>query len=162
MPIIQTVRGDLIQLFKEGKFTSIAHGCNCFHVQGAGIAGQLAGVWPQVSMSDRSTKYGDLKKLGTYSVAKTECGNVLNLYTQYRPGREDKARLYDSIEKAFEKLNADIVDDNAILGIPQLGAGIAGGDWDHIQGVIERVSTNINIVVVEWSKETAKNLFTFT
>lgn len=160
MPIIKTINGDLLELFKQHQFNAIAHGCNCFHVQGAGIAGQISKEFPQATKADRTgSKYGDIKKLGSFSTALTPYGAILNLYTQYRPGKESETRLYDSIKKAFEAINACKF---GVIGIPKLGAGIAGGDWKHIAGIIEGVSKDIEIVVVEYEKNNSTNPFTFS
>lgn len=38
--IVNYIKGDIVALFLEGNI--IAHGCNCFHTMGSGVAGQLA------------------------------------------------------------------------------------------------------------------------
>lgn len=160
MPIIKKVKGDLIDMFKKGEFVEIIHGCNCFHNMGAGIARTIAHEFPFAEYVDKGTEFGSVEKLGEYSaalvsVAHNRVASVVNAYTQLYPGRENKRRLYNSIEKVFTKLNNQLdgkLDDDMITGIPKIGAGLAGGDWGIIEEIINRVTPNMNIVLVEWDK----------
>lgn len=52
------VNGDLIKLALSGKFTAIAHGCNCYKTMGAGIAKQIAERFPNVFEADKATMLG--------------------------------------------------------------------------------------------------------
>ena len=149
--ILDTVYGDLIALFKERKFSAIAHGCNCFHVMGAGIAGQIAEQFPEAYRADEVTSRGYSMKLGSYTDVMTEYGRIINLYTQYRPGVEIPLRLYDSIKRGFERLDQEFGgDERFVLGIPKIGAGIAGGNWGYISYLIDAVTPNLNITLVEY------------
>lgn len=150
MPIIKTETGNLLNLFKQDNFTAIVHGCNCFHTMGSGIAGQISDQFPESQAIDRKTKFGDITKLGKYSHIICEFGNIINLYTQFRPGREIKPRLYHSIEEGFTLLNHVFQDYDGTIGIPRIGAGIAGGDWKAIHRIIDGVTDNLNIMLVEW------------
>lgn len=152
MPIVGTMKGDLVEFFKKGEFDAIAHGCNCFHTMGAGIAKQIAKEFPRaLDVDQNTTGYGDFKKLGGYSSVITEFGTIYNAYTQLYPGREDEDRLYVAIQDAFTWINKDN-GNGLVLGIPKIGAGLAGGNWGTIEGIIDRVSTKLSIVVVEFQK----------
>lgn len=65
---MKIIKGDLIKLALEGEFDIIGHGCNCFCIQGAGIAFQMANVFHTsnyIYYSRESTNYrGNLGKLG--------------------------------------------------------------------------------------------------
>lgn len=159
MTIIRVETGDLIQKFETKQYFGIAHGCNCFHYMHAGIAGQLAKRYETVREADKKTKVGDPDKLGTMSVARTDFGWVYNMYTQFNPGREDQAKLEDNIWKAFMALDVisgmrlDLLGVTTLVGIPMIGAGIAGGDWKRIQKVIDDATPNTDIVLVEYKPE---------
>lgn len=75
------VQGDLIQMFKQGKFDLIGHQCNCFSVMGGGIAGVLAAEFPQITQGN-SEKLLPEEKFGTYEVI----DGIINMYSQYRSG----------------------------------------------------------------------------
>lgn len=160
MPIVKTVKGDLLKLFKDGEFDAIAHGCNCFHMMGAGIAAQISKQFPAALEADkRQTMSGDYSKLGDYSRILTAHGWIINAYTQFHSGFVGRDILYPSIEKAFTRVNKyvapvlEFVSDSELsLGIPKIGAGIAGGDWKVIEEIINRVSTRLSITVVEWDR----------
>lgn len=149
---MEYIKGNLIELFKANRFDGIAHGCNCFHTMAAGIAGQLAREFEEVLVADKlQTKYGDIKKLGTYSTAHTVYGMVFNMYTQFKPGRESAVRLYRSVKDAFYQLNREYGGyGEFVLGIPKIGSGIAGGSWPTIERAINDTCTNIRVVVIDY------------
>lgn len=151
MPIKKIVSGNLIRMFKAGEVGEIVQGANCFHVMGAGIAGQIAMEFPEAYEADLLTPYGVQAKLGTCSVATTRFGQVINAYTQYRPGIEPSGRLYESIRKAFVLLNNRKLNrPSLITGIPRIGCGIAGGDWNEVSKIIDEVTPNMNILLVDY------------
>lgn len=140
------VQHNLLDSFEHSDFDAIVHGCNCFHTMGAGIAGEIARRFPVAVEADKKTEYGDWSKLGDYSFAPTVYGDIINGYTQYRPGRCPKDQLYANIRQLFTKLNVDYK--GKMLGIPKIGAGIAGGNWDEIAEIIQDVTPDVGIVVV--------------
>lgn len=160
MPILKTVTGNLITMFKNGDFNEIAHGVNCHHAMGSGIAPQIANAYPEVRKCDNDTQYGDHNKLGKCFFTSTKDGIVVNMYTQFYPGKEDKTVLYNSIRQCFKQLNSltkkpvifqDLEkDDYWTLGIPMIGSGIAGGNWNVIEKIINEVTPNIRIILVKW------------
>jgi O-acetyl-ADP-ribose deacetylase (regulator of RNase III) len=157
MAIVKTVQGDLIGMFKERQFNFIAHGCNCFHRMGAGVAGQIAKEFPEAFDEDKtSSNYADSSKLGGVTAVGTVYGGIINAYTQYLPGKSDPELLYDSIYRVFRLIDNKAMlagfDYKPIIGIPMIGAGIAGGDWDIIKNIIDLATPSVNIVVVEWKK----------
>lgn len=153
---MKIVVGDLLKLANDGQFDVIVHGCNCFHLMGAGIAGQIADRYPEALQADKDdTKYGDVTKLGTYSyvyVGSMLSGHmvqVVNMYTQYKPGRCAKEVLYPSIRAGFSLLDDKCVSGSRV-GIPMIGCGIAGGDWDEVCSIIKEAAPNLDITLVMW------------
>ena len=47
---MKIVKGDLLQMGKDGTFDIILHGCNCFNTMGAGIAAQIATKFPDAKI----------------------------------------------------------------------------------------------------------------
>ncbi len=84
---MRTMTGDLIGLAKEGHFDVIAHGCNCQHVMGAGLAAQIRRHWPEAYAADLATPLGVSAKLGTCSFAVVRTGDselhVVNAYSKF-------------------------------------------------------------------------------
>lgn len=152
---MKTIVGDLLQLAEDGHFDVIVHGCNCFHVMGAGIAGQIAKRYPQAYQVDVTTTVrGDVCKLGTYSVANIErkvdrtLFQIVNMYTQFQPGKCSKEVLYPSIRSCFQKLSLTCAE--LRIGIPMIGCGIAGGDWKEVEPIIAHCTAGLDVTVVQW------------
>lgn len=84
---MKTIRGDLINLAKNGEFDVIVHGCNCFCTMGAGIALRIKEEFPHAFRIDCTTKKGDRVKLGNISCIPIHIRNkplwIVNGYTQY-------------------------------------------------------------------------------
>lgn len=139
-PRTEIVRGDLLELATGNNFDVIIHGCNCFHSMSGGIARAIAKKWPSAETADAMTPKGDKFKLGTYSTAVVEGKEdyapyevmIINAYTQYNPGADVN---YEAIRDVFKRLHQDLPKDIEI-GIPRIGAGIAGGDWQTIEDII--------------------------
>ena len=80
------IKGNLITLAENGVFDVIIHGCNCFHVMGAGIAREIATRYPEMADIDKHlTKYGAKSKLGNYTWKKVTAPNgytfnIINAY----------------------------------------------------------------------------------
>jgi O-acetyl-ADP-ribose deacetylase (regulator of RNase III) len=140
-----TMRGDLIKLTKAGEFDVVLHGCNCYNTMGKGIAAQFKQHFPEVYAADCKTERGDPRKLGSYSRAKLPNGViVLNCYTQFRYG--PNSADYAAIREVLQKVREEFVGKK--VGMPMIGAGLAGGDWKKISNLIDRYLPNAT--VVEW------------
>ena len=120
------VKGDLISLALNGEFDVIAHGCNCFCAMGAGIAPKISRQFKADTFKMESKIYkGDLNKLGTIDYQKVEGSSliVVNCYSQFKPGPD---LSYAALELCLIKLAHTFP--NKRIGIPFIGAGLAGGD----------------------------------
>lgn len=150
MAIVKTIKGDLISLFKAGEFTAIAHGANCFNTMGGGIAYQIKEHFPEAYEADKGCTWSPLGKLGNVSVADTEYGVVINMYTQLEPGRNFEYAALKSALHELEDWYYFSTSDDFVIGIPLIGAGIGGGNWEIIKTLFE--DSCLNFVVVEWEK----------
>ena len=148
--ITRKVWGDLIKMAKAGEFEVIAHGCNCFRNMGAGIARQIKYVFPEAYEVDRATAHGSKKKLGTLSCASIGDLDVLNLYTQFSYGGGRINVDYKAIEKCFTTVNQMYKNSDVEIGIPLIGCGLAGGDWKKVEQIINSVTPDIDITLVEY------------
>ena len=177
---MKTIKGDLIKLAEKGEFDVIIHGCNCFHAMGGGIAKQLADKYPEVEEADKQSEFGDPEKLGSYSAAYVEVNDnfflVLNAYTQYKWSSGSDVFEYDAFDKFLSKASDVLVENDKKskfastddkggtmrilpikklrIGFPQIGAGLAGGDWSRISKMIEKFSEDVasyaDVTVVEY------------
>lgn len=155
---MKTIDGDLVKMAKEGEFDVIVHGCNCFNLMGAGIAKTIKKEFPEAYQSDtifRGIHSGvERDMLGKISVAgfmeKRIKGSfvVINAYTQYRPGPEaDITRVKECFEniasylKWFEGIR---------IGIPKIGCGIGGLDWEEVEPLIDSVMDGFDLTCVNF------------
>jgi len=170
--------GDLIQLAKEGAFNVIAHGCNCFCKMRKGIAVEMDKVFQCSIFPFEAYSYkGDINKLGCIDY-KRFCiadphnnGNklayemnassvlhnmkvpyntltVVNCYTQYHWANVNNSHPFDIVafRLCMRKINTKFTGNT--IGLPKIGAGLAGGDWEEIKQVIKEELTNCDVVIV--------------
>ena len=146
--MIKEIKGDLIKGAKE--FDVIAHGCNCFLNMKSGIAKTVVEYFPEAREVDNKTAWGDKNKLGTISHTNTT-PIVVNAYTQFRYGRDTDGKEvvnadYDAIRNAMKAIKQKFTGKK--IGLPQIGAGKAKGDWAIIRQIIydELGSEDVTIV----------------
>lgn len=152
---MKEIKADLIELAKLGHFDIIGHGCNCFCKMGSGIAPQIAKAFLGVREADNATILGDIKKLGNYTIAFTKSDvetdlMVLNIYSQYTYYVDQKPFDYEAFTIALRKINHEYP--NKKIGLPLIGAGLAGGNWDRIKAIIETELKSMNVTIVHYNK----------
>ena len=167
----QEVDGDLIQLAKEGHFNVITHGCNCLSTMGAGIAPQMAKAFG-ADKFEMELWGPNIQKLGcidwqTFVLGEKAMWNledadnkkdeqeltVVNSYTQYKYGRNHKDGVkspidYEALTICMRKINNIFAGKR--IGLPKIGAGLAGGDWNRIKEIIQTELVDCKITVVNY------------
>lgn len=143
--IIAEIKENIFVPFEKKEYDMLVHGCNCFHTMGGGIAAIVSYRYPSALEADKQTKWGDKKKLGTYSMTDTKYGTIINLYTQFDFGTYQRQVDYEAVKKGFELLNAEFKGKTAC--IPRIGAGLAGGDWNILKNIINESTPDLEIVV---------------
>lgn len=137
---MKTVEGDLITLALEGQFDVIVHGCNCFCTMGAGIARAIQEEFPEAYAADLVTIKGDRNKLGDFSFATVKRDEheitIVNGYTQFQFHGDSLLVDYDAVQRLFKKVRQQFTGKR--IGYPKIGAGLAGGDWQRIAGIIDQ------------------------
>lgn len=155
---MKEIKGDLIKLAKEGRFDLIGHGCNCFCTMGKGIAPQIKEAFPQAYGADQDTLKGDITKLGNYTYGicylnDIDYVTVFNIYSQYNYNRngERKPQLdYDALRLALRKINHNY--SGKSIGLPLIGAGLAGGDWGEIRRMVIEELKDMDLTIVYYEK----------
>jgi O-acetyl-ADP-ribose deacetylase (regulator of RNase III) len=148
--------GDIIEMGLENKIDVLIHGCNCFHTMGAGIAFGIKKTFKEAYEADLKTAYGDKSKLGSYSQAITESGLIIiNAYTQFTPSPVESDKLLQERYKAIESCLLGVSEEfpSSRIGIPYIGAGLAGGDWKVIQPIIESALKDTDTTIVQFWKD---------
>lgn len=172
---MKIIKGDLIALAREGHFDVITHGCNCFCTMGAGIAVPMKQAFGCDKFKMEDEKYhGEINKLGTIDwmvhnlilQKPIKIGNlnllapdfggfpliVVNSYTQYHYGKNHpdgvyKPVDYEAITLCMRKINHTFKGKS--IGLPKIGCGLAGGDWDIVQRILKRELKDMNATVIE-------------
>jgi O-acetyl-ADP-ribose deacetylase (regulator of RNase III) len=162
---MRKIKGDLLELAKQGEFNLIAHGCNCQKNFGAGLAKQIANEFPIAYEVDREEYKPELGNISIAYDMKYDL-NIVNCYTQIWYGKpygindrnhvkEDtiKAR-YEAIRACLRKINEEFAGDS--IGLPLIGAGLAGLEWKTIERYIEEELVDMNVTIVKLPKNSNK------
>lgn len=150
---MEIIKGDLIELIKEGKFDAVAQGCNCFHTMGAGIALKFVQNWPSVLGADKSqTSRGDRKKLGSFSVAvvtiQEKTVEILNCYTQYTYGMKEKELIDSALIQCLKGINERYKGTGKKIGLPLIGGKLAGGNKEWIIEQMHKYLVDVDATLV--------------
>ena len=150
--MIKHVVGDLVRDAEQ--YEVIMHGCNCFCVMGAGIAPQIKAKFPEAYAADCATTAGDVNKMGTITHTVNSKPIVVNMYTQYdtkgrRSGQMDFD--YDAFRKALKEVRAKF--SGKMMAMPKIGAGLAGGNWEIIERILEDEMRGEYVTVVTWEND---------
>lgn len=132
-------KGNILEFLQEDKIEVLVHGCNCFKIMGAGLAKQIKIVYPKAYKADIDYKVGrPIEKLGNYSAfklpnlrGKIRDKYVVNAYTQFNPGANFDINALISVLKIIKRDFG-----KRVIGFPQIGAGIGGGNWNEIKTAI--------------------------
>lgn len=128
-----------------GNINVIAHSCNCQKTMAAGLAKKIKDKFPNVYEVD-CKKSGD-DWLGKYTAAKVGKDKfVVNLYTQYTYGTDQRQVNYEAFYTALDSLVLSLSKKNTegknyILGLPyKISCDLAGGDWEIIGSMIDSIA----------------------
>lgn len=131
----------IIQAAENREIDILCHGCNCFATMGAGVAKQIAEVFPEAYEADRKDSRYSHVKLGSYSHYSYDHVRVVNLYTQYRYGRNKAHAEYAAIKSALTEMIDDFdMRDREVfyqVGMVKIGCGLGGLDWDIVSDIID-------------------------
>ena len=171
------IEGDIIDLAKNNSFDVIVQGNNCFCTQGAGLAPQMVEAFgtDRFVMEHINFK-GDINKLGIIDIegrykenwktkSTPQMGRnydlyVVNAYTQYNFGLNHingilKPLDYEALTLCLRKINK--IFKGKHIGLPQIGAGLAGGDWERIKQIIQTELKDCDTTIVIYNKNKYEN-----
>lgn len=149
MSTVHVVNGDLL----ESDATVIVHQANCQAVMGAGIAREIARLYPSAYNADRNFNIpkGE-QRLGklSHSFVDGPHGRVLviNLYAQVTFGRardpQEQQQRYHAFKRGLRNTVNTVqkMSGQHKIGLPHgIGCGLAGSDWKVISQIIQDVAT---------------------
>lgn len=134
--MIKLIKGDLFNT----NTNLICHGVNCSGGYGSGVAGQIARYYPSAKkyyldkFKSEGWKLGDIQE-----VPQWDGKIIVNCATQdkYLPRGICHAD-YCAIETCMIKVKELANKNNYTISMPMIGAGLAGGSWDHIEKNIKK------------------------
>lgn len=136
---------DIFEALEEGEITTIIHGMNRKGSFRSGFSRQLADRFPEAVEADAV----DLELHGKHQKGGISIGivgfsdgiplRVINLYC-IRNNRDENGSLLSlkQLETSLHLVNAVLSDgEDHIVGMPRIGAGIAGGNWDEVANLVD-------------------------
>jgi len=115
---------------------------------GAGIAKGIKATFPEAFEADKKTEKGSKQKLGTCSFATIDGLSVVNAYTQFHFRGTGMKADYNAIRGCMNWLKEHF--SGKRIGLPKIGAGLAGGDWNIINSIIQEELASEDVTIVEY------------
>jgi O-acetyl-ADP-ribose deacetylase (regulator of RNase III) len=143
--MVKYVKGDLFETDRD----IIAHGCNCRGGYGSGVAYTMAKTYPRAKLLYLEKYDEDGWDLGDVQmVLQRDNKYVANCATQdqFMPRGVCHAD-YSSIRICMEKVKKFAKDKGLSVAMPKIGAGLAGGDWNLIEKILEEVFVDYEVTV---------------
>ena len=142
----------------DDHFYLIAHGVNCQNAFGAGFAGAIAEMWPEVKR--RYHAYPKKSLRSVLSVVVSDNVIVANCFTQRDYGRDgkvyaDKNAIYTCLRKCFDHAQNEIRKRPVSILMPKIGTGFGGLDWEEdvlpiVESLIEKYEhSNIKLYIID-------------
>lgn len=151
---IKKVKGNIIDMIERGEITATAHGCNCFHTMGSGIAKTFNQYTNgQLLEADKNTVYGDINKLGDISHIDFNNVTFFNIYSQFVYGGQTKGTSddlvyvhWESVYRALYKIIFNLPHNgNNVLALPYIGCGLAGGKEKDLINILDKIANSSRI-----------------
>ena len=148
----------------------ILNSCNSLGFWGKGFVLSLSKRWklPErayLQWAARVKEQKDVLPLGAVQTVVVEDDiKVINIIGQngIRSASNPKPVDYRALVDAFEKIAPEALRANAAVHCPRIGAGLGGGDWDHIEKLLRIcfVDKGVNVFVYDLpDAKTQKSLF---
>lgn len=145
-------------MFKGGH-EYVAHGCNAQGVMGSGVAAIVKREYPYAFVAYQNSFKVHGLQLGQVVVAHSlskGLPTVFNCITQNKYGTDQRYANYGAIQKCIQEVNIYMANECGLIAEPEvafplIGAGLAGGDWSIIAGIIESNSVYFQPVVYDFT-----------
>lgn len=143
--MIKYVEGDLFSTDAD----IIAHGCNCQGVMGSGVAKIVRDRYSKAYhayldlFDDEGLSLGDVQ-----FVLQNDGKYIANCMTQNRFMPRNVCHAdYIAIGTCMQTVKEFAQSKGLSIAIPKIGAGLAGGDWSKIEGILEEVFSDYDVTV---------------
>jgi len=144
---IKYVTGDLLQAPEQ----YILHGLSSKGVMGSGVAKLIRDKYPKAYQDYRDSYDSYGLSLGSIVPSKQPDSKIiLNAITQETYGRNGVHVSYWAIANVMHTLNKWHINNQKQpkeIVMPKVGSGLAGGDWNVIEAIIENEAKNFQPIV---------------
>jgi len=142
--MISYKKGDLF----EGNIDLIAHGVNCKGAFGSGVAAQMCKKHPNARQSYIDKHNNEGWKLGDVQFVSSNGKIVANCATQDHFFPRDRVHAdYNAIKVCMTQVKEYAKLRNLSVGLPKIGAGLAGGNWAVIEMILNDVFQDYDCTV---------------
>lgn len=140
---IEYQKGDIFM----SPYRFILHGCNAQGVMGAGFALQVKKIYPYAYKEYINNYEKKGLTLGETQFVKCRDRTIINSITQLTYGRKPGVRYvsYDAIALSLAMVEETLYGET--IAMPKIGAGLAGGDWNVIEAIIESELKTVQPIV---------------
>ena len=161
MPLYRQT-GDLL----ESEADWIVQQCNCLTVRAHGLSRDIAAKFPDSNpyVTRRAVDNRNLAQEADRSVPGTieVMGRVVCLMAQWRPGNlcspyflrypeSDPPETAAQREVWFKACLANLNGISGRVAFPDhIGCGLAGGNWEHYEQMIEHFAERNDVVIIKW------------
>jgi O-acetyl-ADP-ribose deacetylase (regulator of RNase III) len=140
MKTINYIKGDATHPIADGN-KIIVHICNDMGGWGKGFVLAVSRRWPQPEQAYRNWyKSGENFILGAIQMVQVETdiwiANMIGLHGISRSEDGHPPIRYEATEDALSKVAQEAIIKNASVHMPRIGAGLAGGKWEIIEGLV--------------------------
>ena len=136
--------GDMFEHFDV--LDAVAQGCNTQSLMGAGVAYLFARKYPDMveAYKEYCEEFPPEELLGDYFIWEPDDGPIIfNLFTQLVGGADARLdAIHESVEAMMNDLEFMFEGEPVDVGIPRIGAGIGGLNWEDVQDVLEECCEN--------------------
>lgn len=146
--MVKYVKGDVL----ESGADIIAHGCNCVGGFGSGVAGQIVKRYPLArdfylhKFEHEGWKLGEVQFVTVEKVRAQRY--IANCATQQEYYPRNKVHAdYQAIRVCMQKVKEFAQNNDLSVALPKIGAGLAGGDWNVIELILQEVFHDYSAVV---------------
>ncbi|PQA94738.1 Appr-1-p processing protein [Chryseobacterium shigense] len=151
MKEIQYLKGDATQPQTKGN-KIITHICNDIGGWGRGFVMAISKRWKEPEANYREWyESRENFSLGEIQIIMVEEEIwVCNMIGQHKTITSSKGISpirYEAVERCLEKLVPEALQLNAEIHMPRIGCGLAGGKWEEIEPIIEKILVRNNIPV---------------
>jgi len=150
--MINIVKGNILNTTED----IIGHQVNCMGKFNAGLAKQIRSKYPFAYECYMGTwKDEDDKQdlMGRIKSCKMDDGKTItHVFSQFGYGRDKRYTDYDSLRKGLKVLEIVARNSNRSVALPHgIGCGLAGGQWDIVYKIIDKVFKDYEVTLYKFN-----------